>query len=37
MERYLRGKGMLRRGMRQEIEDGFAGELQAGTKAKRRA
>jgi hypothetical protein len=27
MERYLRGKGMLRRGMRREIEESFAGEL----------
>ena len=27
MERYLRGKGMLRRGMRREIEEQFAGEL----------
>jgi pyruvate dehydrogenase E1 component alpha subunit len=26
MERYLRGKGMLRRGMRAEIEEEFAGE-----------
>ena len=27
MERYLRGKGLLRRGMRREIEEQFAGEL----------
>ena len=27
IERYLRGKGMLRRGMRREIEEQFAGEL----------
>lgn len=27
MERYLRGKDMLRRGMRREIEEQFAGEL----------
>ncbi len=31
MERYLRGKGMLRRGMKDEIEEEFARELQAGT------
>jgi Dehydrogenase E1 component len=29
MERYLRGKGMLKRGMRQEIEEGFASELES--------
>jgi len=27
MERYLRSKGMLQRGMRREIEEGFVGEL----------
>jgi hypothetical protein len=32
MERYLRGKGMLRSGMKSEIEAGFANELKAARK-----
>lgn len=32
MERYLRGKGMLRRGMKREIEEGFERELGAKTR-----
>jgi pyruvate dehydrogenase E1 component alpha subunit len=36
MERYLRGKGMLRRGMRQEIEVGFANELNSVKKKSKR-
>ena len=35
MERYLRGKGMLRRGMRAEIEAEFAAELRGGAKTRR--
>ncbi len=36
MERYLRGKGMLKRGMKREIEAGFASELKAAKKAGKR-
>ncbi|KAA6464528.1 hypothetical protein DYQ86_00710 [Acidobacteria bacterium AB60] len=35
MERYLRGKNLLRRGMRREIEESFAGELRPPLSAKR--
>jgi hypothetical protein len=35
MERYLKGKGMLRRGLRTEIEDEFAQELRGGLTKKR--
>jgi pyruvate dehydrogenase E1 component alpha subunit len=35
MERYLKGKGMLRRGMRTEIEDEFGQELRGGLTKKR--
>ncbi len=37
MERYLRGKGMLKRGMKQEIEAAFALELKSPTARKKRA
>ena len=37
MERYLRGKGMLRRGMKNEIEEGFAAELKAAKAAEKKA
>jgi pyruvate dehydrogenase E1 component alpha subunit len=37
MERYLRGRGMLKRGMKSEIESGFANELKAAKKKSKRA
>jgi TPP-dependent pyruvate/acetoin dehydrogenase alpha subunit len=36
IERYLRGKGMLKRGMKSEIEAGFANELKAAKKKSKR-
>jgi TPP-dependent pyruvate/acetoin dehydrogenase alpha subunit len=36
MERYLRGKGMLRRGMKKEIEEAFAAELKAKRKTRKK-